>query len=54
MEQTKMFIVVSKLNNLAKVIDATDKNHAINKALRFFDNHLISDLKVLKNLKDAK
>lgn len=49
-----MFIVVSKLTNLAKVIDATDKNHAINKALRFFDNHLLTDFKVLKNLKDAK
>ncbi len=49
-----MFIVISKINNIAKVIDATDKNHAVNKALRFFENHSVNDLKVLKNLRDAK
>jgi hypothetical protein len=53
MEQTYMYIVVSKINNFAKVIDACDKFHAVNKALIYFDKHTIKDLKVLKNLRNA-
>jgi hypothetical protein len=49
-----MYIVISKINNFAKVISAIDKDHAVNKAIRFFPDHSIKDLKVLKNLGDAK
>jgi len=48
-----MFIVVSKITNIAKVIDANDKFHAVNKALIYFENHSVKDLKVLKNLRNA-
>lgn len=48
-----MFIVVSKITNVAKVIDANDKFHAVNKALIYYPNHKPSDLKVLKNLRNA-
>lgn len=53
MEQVSMFIVVSKINNMAKVISATDKYHAQNKALIYFAGHTIKDLKVLNQLKRA-
>ncbi len=53
MEQVSMFIVVSKINNLAKVISATDKYHAQNKALIYFSDHKLSDIKVLNQLKRA-
>lgn len=48
-----MFIVVSKINNTAKVISATDKFHAQNKALIYFTDHTTKDLKVLNQLKRA-
>jgi hypothetical protein len=53
METVSMFIVVSKINNTAKVISATDKYHAQNKALIYFADHTIKDLKVLNQLKRA-
>lgn len=51
MENLFTYIVVSKITNQSKIISATDKYHAINKGLPFFDNHLLTDLKVLKQLK---
>ena len=54
MEDLKSFIVISKLNNFVKIISATDKHHAVNKALVFFSDHTVSDLKVLKKISDAK
>ena len=54
MECQYTFIVVSKLSNIAKIINAVDKFHAINKALIYFENHNAKDLKVLKKLSDAR
>ena len=54
MENQYTFIVVSKITNLAKIINATDKFHACNKALIYFENHRTNDLKVLKKLSDAR
>lgn len=54
MENLKSFIVVSKLNNLVKIISAVDKHHAVNKALMYFENHCVFNLKVLKKISDAK
>lgn len=54
METQKMFIVVSKINNTAKVISAVDKYHAQNKALIYFADHELSQLQVLTRLKKAK
>jgi len=53
MEKLYMYIVVSKITNIAKVIDACDKFHAVNKALIYYPDHKPSDLKVLKNLRNA-
>ena len=54
METQKMFIVVSKKNNSAKVISACDKYHAQNKALIYFPEHELNEIQVLTRLKKAK
>lgn len=51
METERMYIVVSKLNNTAKCLSATDKHHALNKALNYFAEHTIKDLSILTKLK---
>ena len=51
METERMYIVVSKKNNTAKCLSATDKYHALNKALMYFAEHKIKDLKLLTRLK---
>jgi hypothetical protein len=54
MEFQYTFIVVSKITNLAKIINGIDKFHAVNKALIYYPDHKPSDLKILKKLSDAK
>ncbi len=54
MEAQYTFIVVSKITNLAKIINAVDKYHACNKALIYYPGHKPSDFNVLKKLSDAK
>jgi hypothetical protein len=51
METQRMYIVVSKINNKAKCLSATDKHHALNKALIYFNEHTIKDLTLLTRLK---
>lgn len=54
MESLYSYIVVSKLNNAVKHITAVDKFHAVNKALYYFADHSVNDLKILKKLDYAK
>jgi hypothetical protein len=52
MKEEKMYtyIIVSKINNLSKIVIAVDKFHALNKALWSYPDHSIFDLKILKKL----
>ena len=54
METQRMYIVVSRINNTAKVLSACDKFHALNKALIYFTGHEVKDLQVLTRLKKSK
>lgn len=54
MEKSNGYIIKSKLNNKVKHIVAVDKFHALNKALYYFNEHTIKDIKIFYQLDNAK